>query len=67
MALQLKQPAVALAELEEAERLAALFLGERHPRRGLLLFKTAVVTERNGDRAQAERHYLLALEAFLAE
>lgn len=62
LALQLEQPSVALAELQEAERLAALVLGERHPRRGLLLFNLAVVTERNGDRTQAERHYRLALE-----
>jgi tetratricopeptide (TPR) repeat protein len=62
LAQQLEQPAVALAELQEAERLAAQVLGERHPRRGLLLFNLAVVTERNGDRAHAERHYRLALE-----
>ena len=56
------QTAVALAELEQALRLSALVLGDRHPRRGMMLFNLAVLSEREGDRPAALAHYGLALE-----
>jgi len=52
----------ALAELEEAVRLAALAMGERHPRRGELLKNLGVVAEQLGFSDAAETHYRQALE-----
>ncbi|MFM7549133.1 MAG: tetratricopeptide repeat protein, partial [Cyanobacteriota bacterium] len=52
----------ALAELEEAVRLAGLAMGERHPRRGELLKNLGIVAEQLGHREEAEQHYRQALE-----
>ena len=52
----------ALVELEEAVRLAALAMGERHSRRGELLKNLGVVAEQVGRLEEAEAHYRKALE-----
>jgi tetratricopeptide (TPR) repeat protein len=54
--------AEALAELEQAVKLAALVLGERHPRRAMMLYNLAVLSEREGVPTAALDHYSLALE-----
>ena len=51
----------ALAELQEAVRLAELALGEHHPRRGELLQHLAIVEDQRGELQSAEAHYRLAL------
>jgi tetratricopeptide (TPR) repeat protein len=62
LALAQGDSTAALAELKQAEQLAALVLGERSPQRGLLLFNLAVLTEQEGDPRTALAHYALALE-----
>jgi tetratricopeptide (TPR) repeat protein len=55
------KPQEALARLQEAVRISALAMGERHPRRGQLLKNLAIVAEQLGLLQKAEAHYQEAL------